>query len=217
MEQLEGHFNDAYSLFQAELAELVNGVKEHAKLVADLRLPNKDLLYQNLRESYASAVGTCNSQSALVKAYLSRILSVLEIKKNEPFRRLTLQSLFLEDDQSDIPESGLMIFFKVIISAGAGISAMTGKNAFDQACLLIDKHNEHSDNFAIELAESRSALESDAVSEVLADLRIKLSFIADTDKELNDAVADRGDLESKISELQKSIRHHRFLSSSPSA
>jgi wobble nucleotide-excising tRNase len=208
MDQLEGHFNDAYSRFQAEIAALVNDVKEHKKLVAELQLPNKAFLYRNLREPFANAVEKCNAQSALVGTYLSNILSALEAKRNEPFRRLTLQSFFLKDTQNDAPVSGLITFFEVLISAGAGISAMIGKNSFDQACLLIDEHNKLSDNFTQELAESRRALESDAVSEALADFRSKLSHIAGIEKDLKEAVKNKKILDTQISELQKSIRHH---------
>lgn len=209
LQQLEGHFNDAYSIFQAEISALLGEVDSHKKFVGDLRLPDKALLYQNLREPFAKEIANCASQSALVGAYLSNIRRALEVKQKEPFRQLTLESFFLNHNPSDEPASGLMIFFEVLLAAGAGISAMVGKKAFDQACLLVDQHNTITDNFEKELITARRALEQDFIAEALEECRSKVALITDSNKKLDDATNNRSGHDAKISVLQKSIRHHQ--------
>lgn len=208
LQALEGHFNDAYSHFQSEVANLVAEVDGYRTLVSELRLPDQALLYPNLRNAYSQSVKKCSQQSALVGNFLTVLNRALVAKRYEPFRQFNLQSFFSAFTPADEPVPGWIKFLELFLSVGTGYSAFVGKAAFDDACSLIDQHNEHTDNFEKQLSLARRALEDDAIAEVFDEYRSKIVLASDTGKELKLATEARKELDRKIAELEKSIRRH---------
>lgn len=209
LQQLEGHFNDAYSQFQSEISTIITEIDDYRKSVSGLRLSDKALLYPNMRDAYDKALQQCSQQAALVKGYLEVIQRALKAKSNEPFRKFMLSNFFTNPTLEVGPSSGLMTFFQLILVAGTGISSMIGKTAFDQACTLIDQHNNHSDNFEQQLTEARNALEKDAIAEVLEDYRAKLAIVSNAKETLAIETGTRNALGLQIKDLERSIRHHQ--------
>lgn len=208
LEQLEGHFNDAYTRFQGEIADMIVEVDSAQALVMQPALPVAELLYPELRDRYANEVQRCAQHASLSANYLTTAKRALVAKQKEPFKQFDFHSFFSNMDAPEEPSTGFIKFVEVLLSAASGVGSMFAKRGFDTACALINQHNQRTENFETELRKARSALAQDCVLEVIEEYhkkRIELDAVQEKQKAAN---AQRAELESRITDLERSIRHH---------
>lgn len=101
--QLENHFNDSYSRFQAEVTEVI-GKAAHFKesvLAFKSAMPNKAQFYDDLADEYDAGKQNILSLLSRLDEYLVSLQGALEKKKANPFVRVQLD-LTVENDGKDL-------------------------------------------------------------------------------------------------------------------
>lgn len=207
--QLDGHFNDAYSNFLQELDRLIAQVDSYIDVVSKTALPAEGLLYTNLRQNYIEQVNIFTSKSSQVSVYLSSLKNALSAKRNQPFKVLKLETYFtsLPADLTwgTLAISLMQIFLSVTTEAFVAI----GKTAFDAACSLIDQHNDLTSSFQQKLIEARKTLEINEIAIVLDDYEEMLNSISNFQENKDSAISMQTELTVRINDLERSIRQHQ--------
>lgn len=207
--QLDGHFNDAYSNFLQELDLLIAQVDDHIDVVSKTTLPAEGLLYTNLRQNYIEQVNIFTSKSSQVSVYLSSLKSALIAKRGQPFKVLKLETYFTSLP-ADLTWATLAISLtQVFLSVATEAFVATGKAAFDTACSIIDRHNNFTSSFQSQQTEARRALEVNEVAIILSEYRAMLNSISSLQESKDSAMLTRRDLAASITALERSIRQHQ--------
>lgn len=207
--QLDGHFNDAYSDFLEELDLLIAQVDGYIDVVSKTRLPAEGLLYTNFRQNYIEQVNIFTSKSSQVSVYLSSLKSALIAKRGQPFKVLKLETYFTSLP-ADLTWATLAIsLMQVFLSVATEAFVATGKAAFDTACSIIDQHNNFTSSFQSQQTEARRALEINEVAIVLSEYRAMLNSISSLQESKDSAMLTRSDLAASITALERSIRQHQ--------
>lgn len=207
--QLDGHFNDAYSNFLQELDLLIAQVDGYIDVVSKTTLPAEGLLYTNLRQNYIEQVNIFTSKSSQVSVYLSSLKSALIAKRGQPFKVLKLETYFTSLP-ADLTWATLAIsLMQVFLSVATEAFVATGKAAFDTACSIIDQHNNFTSSFQSQQTEARRALEVNEVAIVLSEYRAMLNSISNLQESKDSAMLTQCELAASITDLERSIRQHQ--------
>ncbi|QEY16481.1 hypothetical protein D0C16_11115 [Cellvibrio sp. KY-GH-1] len=207
--QLDGHFNDAYSNFLQELDLLIAQVDGYIDVVSKTTLPAEGLLYTNLRQNYIEQVNIFTSKSSQVSVYLSSLKSALIAKRGQPFKVLKLETYFTSLP-ADLTWATLAIsLMQVFLSVATEAFVATGKAAFDTACSIIDQHNNFTSSFQSQQTEARRALEVNEVAIVLSEYRAMLNSISNLQESKDSAMLTQRELAVSVTDLERSIRQHQ--------
>lgn len=207
--QLDGHFNDAYSNFLQELDLLIAEVDGYIDVVSKTTLPAEGLLYTNLRQNYIEQVNIFTAKSAQVSVYLSSLKSALIAKRGQPFKVFKLETYFTSLP-ADLTWATLAIsLMQAFLSVATEAFVATGKAAFDTACSIIDQHNNFTSSFQSQQTEARRALEVNEVAIVLSEYRAMLNSISSLQESKDSAMLTQRELSASITDLERSIRKHQ--------
>lgn len=207
--QLEGHFNDAYSNFLQELDLLVAQIDNYVDVVSKTTLPAEGLLYTNFRQNYLEQVNIFTSKSSQVSVYLSSLKNALIAKRNQPFKVFKLETYFTSLP-ADLTWATLAIgLMQIFMSVATEAFVATGKAAFDAACSMIDQHNRFTSSFQDQQIEARRALEVNEVAIVLSEYRTMLNSISSLQESKDSAMLTQLELAASITNLERSIRQHQ--------
>ncbi len=207
--QLDGHFNDAYSNFLQELDLLIAQVDGYIEVVSKTTLPAEGLLYTNLRQNYIEQVSIFTSKSSQVSVYLSSLKSALIAKRSQPFIVLKLETYFTSLP-ADLTWATLAIgLMQIFLSVATEAFVATGKAAFDAACSIIDQHNRFTTSFQDQQIEARRTLEVNEVVIVIGEYREMLNSISLLQESKDSATLTQHDLSMRITDLERSIRQHQ--------
>lgn len=210
LRQLQDHFNDNFKQFQAELAVLTSKIEYAKTLVEGIHPPESSLLYDHLTEEYERAVTKVGPHRANVKLYLDALLKALAAKKESPFTPVALLPFFGVQSQNGEPMGVLGTIFSVVIGGMGVIGALQGKEAYEKISLLIQAHNNLTDNYANEITKAREGLEANFVAEAFEEYECKRQAIDSSEAEEGKAKATVQALRDKIAGLLRTIRqHHR--------
>ena len=208
LERLEAHFNDAFDRFQNDIADLLSEVRTSRQFVADLRVPDKGLLYDNLVNDYETATATLKQQSFLVIRFLDSLIAALEAKAANPFKKLDLHP-FVANGSAEPSDSGwLLTLLEILVTAGSAISTHVGKQAFDRVCALIRTHNEYSAQFEQRQKEARRALEAEEVASAHESYTSQKNEIARLRIEAENLNVELSSIETRLQQLHIEIRQH---------
>jgi wobble nucleotide-excising tRNase len=207
--QLDGHFNDAYSNFLQELDRLIAQVDSYIEVVSKTALPAEGLLYANLRQNYIEQVNIFTSKSSQVSVYLSSLKNALSAKRNQPFKVLKLETYFTSLP-ADLTWGTLAIsLMQSFLSVATEVFVATGKAAFDAACSLIDQHNHLTSSFRDKQIDARKALENNEIAIVLGDYEAILNSISNFQQSIESEMLTQHELTTQITDLERSIRQHQ--------
>lgn len=168
--QLEGHFNDEFSRFEAGINNLLERVESMHDNIKALNPPEKGALYGHLATEYAKVRQNFVDQRKATLSYLNLLRKAIIDKKNQPFSVLNLNS-YLSPDPNDNKSHALITLLNVILSGVVMWTAHSGADAFKTLADLIQKHNAYSKHFEEDIEKARQELEQDIVVKAMPGYR----------------------------------------------
>lgn len=178
---LEAHFSAQYEQFMQQLDEMIEKLQKLFKAAAELQLPHKAELYEDLKPEYEKA------QNALLKAreatlsFFEAAVQALTDKKRQPFNSVDLML--------EVPD--------------------VDKEALQKLNDVIRKHNQACDEFQNRVNAARDRLALHLIANELQEfLRIR-NAVQQTKDNAEKAEKEVQRLEQEISRLEKQIIEHR--------
>lgn len=208
IEDLEGHFNQAFENLQLEISALTIEIASAISFVKGLTVPDKGLIHEHLSVEYESTKNTLSQQSWGTQRFLESCRDALSAKASRPFQSINLMPFFIGGNADSEESKGLLKFFEIVTAASASIGTLSGKQAFDRLCGIIEKHNQHCDSFQIAQIQSRRLLEREEVAQVLDDYLLQNRKIADLDFQVETLSKLLLETQGKINQLEIEIREH---------
>jgi len=179
---LEAHFSVQYEQFIQRLDRSINDLQELSKAAAELRLPNKAELYDDLVAEYRAAEEGLRQALNAVQGFLDAAIPVLEEKKGRAFERveLKLNAPSLDPD------------------------------AVEKLNAVIRKHNQACDEFENRVQEAREKLAKGMIAEVLDTFVSYQDALRQAEGEVVAAQEEVQRLNDQIVRLEREItEHHR--------
>lgn len=208
IEELEGHFNDAFEQLQREISALATEVESTINFVKGLSVPDKGLIHDFLANEYDVNRNSLTEKSYQTQLFLGAIKRALDAKADRPFQSINLNPFFIGGNADSEESKGLLKFFEVILFASTGISAHTGKQSFDKLCALIEKHNQHCESFEAAQKNSRRLLEQEEVAKVFDDFCSQESRILQLSELIERLSTTLSQTQAQIDQLNIEIREH---------
>lgn len=206
---LESHFNDAFRNFQSEITSFTAEVDSAIQFLEKIKtMPDKGLLYPHLSDRYQLRVNELDSQSGLVAMLLGQIRNGLIEKYANPFTVLDITNYLSFRPGYEKKEGTLEFLFRLFMTAGSLITGHVGKKAFSDICIIVNEHNQYTDNFKREQDEARKRLESDEVVKALPSYQQFLESIRVSGDESAQCLLRMDSLGVDINGLEASIRQH---------
>lgn len=178
---LEAHFSAHYEQFMQRLDRLMGELEASSKAAAELRLPNKAELYDDLAPEFEAAEAGLRETLDAARSFLDRVVQVLTEKKRRPFE--PMQSTL------EIPSLDM--------------------GAIDKLNAVIRKHNQACDDFQTRVNSARERLASDMIAEKLDDFVALWNAIQQATADLQAAEQEVQRLDAEISRLEREIVEHR--------
>lgn len=205
IEALQDHFNNELRELQDEIEELTSHVEDAIKSLHYWNPPQKGLLYQHLQNEYSGYVTEVIDHLALMLEYLERLCKGLTAKKAAPFKPLDAEKVCV----SSSPVLGHKCASSDNVSLNAQLeAALKDAASVEKIRVIIKKHNNLTENFALEQRASRVALEKDEVLRAFDEwekLQEAVSVLAQSQKEIREKLDNYAQ---PITELKRSILHH---------
>ena len=179
--KLEQHFNDAYEKFSIEIDGLIQEIKT-AKEKFKIVYPQKKNFYIELSDEYEIKVKALEKELTACSSALDVLLENLEKKKNIPFKPLEFKN---------------EVFDSEIVKTIKSINT------------IIDKHNQKTTNFLIDMDTSRLAIENHLVAESLDDyleMEKKIPPLYDNLETLSNNIVE---YQNRIEKLVSEVVGHR--------
>lgn len=206
---LEAHFNDAFRQFQSEITSFTTEVDSAIQFLQKVKaIPDKGLLYPHLSDRYQLKVNELVSQSGMVAMLLGQIRNGLVEKHANPFKSLDITNFLLYRPGDDNKEGTLDFLFRLLMTTGSLIAGHVGKRAFSEICVILNEHNQHSDNFTREQDDVRKLLESDEVVRAAPSYKQYLDSIRDAGDGSTQCSLRIESLDAEIGDLEAAIRQH---------
>lgn len=180
LNKLEGHFNDEYNRFIANIEVLNSYIENLIDTANNLTLPNKAQLYDHLQVEYKSKCDIFEGEKREYIENLKLLKQKLTEKKKDVFRVTKF------DEKINPPI----------------------ETTIDELQEVIKKHNDKSDNFAEEVKKARVKLENSCVAEALTKVLEKEARIESLKKESQRINADVGRIKTNITNLERDIVEH---------
>jgi len=181
LNKLEGHFNDEYNRFIADIEVLNRYIENLIDAANDLTLPNKAQLYDHLQVEYKSKCDIFEGERREYIENLKLLTQKLTEKKKAVFRVIKF------DEEINLPI----------------------KTTIDELNEVIEKHNDKSNNFANEVKNARAKLENSCVAETLAEVLGKENLIESLKSESQKINAEVEKVKTNITDLERDIVGHR--------
>lgn len=211
LHELEAHFNDEFTAFQNELTMMIGVVEQAQSAVRSIVVPEKGLLYEDLRLAFAQSASTLSLHRGNVLLYLDALKRALAAKKASPFKTLELLA-FLAGASSGTaqPMSTLETIFSAIVGGAGALGALLGRDAVARMNELIDAHNARTENFTAEVEKARKALELAYVAEAFEKHQAKALSVTASLSDVREVEQLIARTKSSIAALEAEIRqHHR--------
>lgn len=206
---LEAHFNDAFRQFQAEISFFTEEVDSAIQFLEKIKaIPDRGLLYPHLSDRYQLKVNELVSQSGMVAMLLGQIRNGLVEKEAKPFAVLDITNHLLSLPGDNKKEGTLDFLFRLLMTAGSLITGHIGKKAFSDICVILNEHNQHTDNFAREQDDARKLLESDEVVRAVPSYQQYLDSIREAGDGSAQCLLRMESLDAEIGGLEAAIRQH---------
>ena len=206
LESLAAHFNDDFKAHQERLQKLIGTVGSLRSEALAKAIPERSALYPHLHSEFDAAIAQLKSQTLVVEMYLKGVQRALEQKIKEPFRSLNLTDYLPRLDFS--PDSGFAKFIELIVNGVTAVGALSGFSAVQRLLTVVQKHNEHTDNFDAAVAAARASLEINEGVKALDEWHSRSTAITDLTAALDEARAKLKPIAGQVRELQREIRQH---------
>ncbi len=178
---LEAHFSTQYGQFIQRLDGLISELQALSKAAAELRLPNRAELYDDLAAEYQDAEEGLRQALNAVRSFLDESIHVLKEKKGRAFERVE-RNLSAPPVDTEVVEK---------------------LNA------VIRKHNQACDEFQKRVEDARKKLADNMIAESLADFISKKADAQKAQEELQAAQTEVSRLDNEIKCLEMEIVEHR--------
>ena len=178
---LEAHFSAEYELFIRKLNGQIMQLEAASKEIAELKLPNRAELYDDLTSDYDSAEQALKEGLASVRKFLDALVLKLTNKKARPFDRLTLDIAVPAVDASII----------------------------DRLNELIQKHNQACDEFQTRVSKARDRLALDMIAEEVDEFVKLRDTVQNAVDEVSAVEREVRRLTAEIERLEREIVEHR--------
>ncbi len=186
-ELLAGHFNDAFSAFQADCDAAVGAIETHRQTLANLELPDSSRLYNHLAADFEAAARAARGLLQGAAGFLESLrVAVLE-KKKSPFVKAAA------------PSAG----------EAARPDELALRGAIDRANGVIDKHNATTADFEDQVSEACMGLEQCHVAEAFVQ-HSELANAVKAAASAREALAGKVEsLAHQIAGIEREIVEHR--------
>ncbi|AQR65764.1 hypothetical protein BXU06_12415 [Aquaspirillum sp. LM1] len=181
---LEAHFNDAFAIFQKDLAVLLSKLKAATQAVASLSLPDVSRFYEALASDVPSAGAMVVTAQSETQAALEVLIARVEAKRDQPFAPTATQT-----PAATKPSS--------ITDAVA---------AFNE---IVEKHNRISAEFTASVDSACKKLEASYVAEAHAEFVQLADAVKTATSKLEGIKATQASTQTQINELERAILEHR--------
>lgn len=178
---LEKHFSAEYERFMQRLDQLIGELQQSSKAAAELRLPNKAELYDDLAPEFETAETRLIEILDAARSFLDRVVQELTEKKRRPFER--------RESALEIPPLDL--------------------EAIEKLNATIRKHNQACDKFQGRVEEAREKLALAMIAESLQDFVDLEAAVKQTTADVQAAEQEIQRLDAEIARLEREIIEHR--------
>ena len=178
---LEAHFNAEYERLLRQIDEQIQSLQSARRKGAELRLPDRAVLYDNLATEYDAAEQALGQVLDTVQIFLGALLEVLSDKKGHPYKASALA---------------------VPIPA-------VDTTAVDRLNKIIRRHNEACDDFERRVNDARDRVALDMIAESLDEfvrLRDSVETATAATGPLEDEITS---VTAQITQLERDIREHQ--------
>jgi wobble nucleotide-excising tRNase len=210
--ELEAHFNDEFDRQKGAITELLAEVDLAARFSQGFAPPAHEALYEALQPEYKEALKQIRRNAEALTGALSTLRTALEAKRDDPFKRIELDSLVgrvVKEGGSGLGTAILALFAAAAESAPF-LASFEGTKAVANLNRLIAKHNEQTSSFDAKVADARDALAADEMLGALEDWRTKCQKFDQAEMARDSARADVAKLDSEIAVLEAQVQqHHR--------
>jgi len=179
--ELEAHFNAEYERFLQKVEEQIRALESTGKQAAELRLPDRAALYDDLITEYDAAEQALREALGAIQGFLGYLIKALKAKKAQPFKPLTMT-------------------VSVPVLDTAVVDCLNG---------VIRKHNQACDDFDRRVSEARDRLAADMIAEVLDEFVRLRDAVHQADADVKKAEQEVQRLTTKIEQLEQQIVQHR--------
>ncbi|MES5323089.1 ATP-binding protein [Alcaligenes phenolicus] len=207
---LEAHFNDAFERQKQAISELLADVDAATRFSLSFTPPAHEALYEILQPEYKEALRQVRKHADALTDALEALKKVLEAKRDDPFKKLELDSLLrLVLGNSG---GGLSTFVLSVLAIAAEsrpfLASFEGTKAVESLNRLISEHNKQTSLFDAKVAKARDTLAHDEMLGALSDWRTK-SIAIERAKHASDAASRRvAQLDEEILQLEAQVQQH---------
>jgi len=209
LQALEAHFSREFATLQLDISALLSSIQTARQRISSLAPPARELLYPHLLAEYGQAEQSWAVAAAAAGNYLDALERALRAKKAAPLGTMSLEQVV---EQHHSASASLLLQEYLHIPEGRGPDAPAldaGAMAWAAVQSLLDKHNQHTDDFKKELGVARTALEKDEVAAAADGLRRRQAATSAAKAALAKAEERAGSLDSEVTQLELQIKEHR--------
>ncbi|KJJ85521.1 hypothetical protein OMAG_000610 [Candidatus Omnitrophus magneticus] len=181
LKSLEGHFNDEFNRFNAEIDALIGAIAAHESRLSGFAFHDKANLYDHLIPEYEKEAKEAKENISTIEHFLGKLKTSLQGKKSSPFQAA---SPVAEKDPS-----------------------ITG--VLSSVNEVIAKHNSETHNFQDAITQARLKLEETLVAESLPEFTSQNMAVSTITAEISTLQAKIESIESEMKEIEKLIIEHR--------
>lgn len=187
IEELEGHFNDEYAKFLAELAEIEESISQTREDLLSVDLPIKEQFYDHFATKHAEALRDIEIQIRAHTSYLGMLLNAVKKKRGNPFAIEKLQSY---------------------VKPGSQPSSSDFEASFKTFEDLVASHNGETFDFEKVVSNARVKLEASLVQEAIDEFKKKVGAISAAVERLTALAKERDETSNTVRELESEILGH---------
>ena len=179
---IEAHFNDQYEQFIQRVDQEITKLKEKSETLANLQLPPKEALYENIRHEFDSANTELKANLKSVQTFLDDAVGALKDKKHRFFEPVKLE-LALPSAEAD---------------------------AVDKLNTAIRKHNRVCDDFRALTRVARDKLANDMIAAYLVEFVHQRDAVESASTDVRTKEQEVQHLNDEINKLEQEIvQHHQ--------
>lgn len=207
---LEAHFNDEFDLQQRAIDVLLLEIDSASKFNDTFTPPAYEALYETLQPAYQSALKSLRIQASSVAGALTALKSALEMKREQPFKSIELDSLLKQVVNGRAGGLGTFILGVLAVAADSApfIASFEGTKALAALNDQIKKHNEMTASHDAEVKAARDRLARDGMVGALGQWRERCEAVEQATNALDAARDATARLEDQIQELEREVRQH---------
>ena len=185
--ELEGHFNDAFELFQKEADQLISDIERYRKTIREIRVPDGARFYDHISQDVTSALAQFGPAADAVVEMFTTYENALKQKKITPFQPQVLK----------IQEPGETEVSRVL------------QDTIDNINRVIEAHKKTTENLREQAKEASLKLEFDYVLEATPRFNELNGAVSDSIKAYEAAKIRPDELLKQIDAIEQEIIEHR--------